>query len=63
MARPNVNQLLIPRSGGLWQLLLQELRNMSYAAYLGIQKTISALLEWVWWPNLAVDVKHFVAGC
>ena len=54
---------MIPRSGGLRQLFLQELHNSSYAAHLGVRKTTSALLERVWWPNLAVDVKRFVAGC
>ena len=63
MPRPNVCQLVLPRSGGLCQLLLQELHNASYAAHLGVLKTTSALLEHVWWPNLAVDVKKFVAGC
>ena len=53
---------MIPWSGGLWQLLLQELHNTSYAAHLEVRKTTSALLEWVWWPNLAVDVKRFFAG-
>ena len=62
MARLNVYQLVIPWSGGLRQLLLQMLRKTSYAAHLGIKKTTSAFLEWVWWPNLAVDVKQFVAG-
>ena len=33
-ARPNVYQLMIPQSGGLQQLLLQELHNTSYAAHL-----------------------------
>ena len=61
--RPNVYQLVVPRSGGLRQLLLQELHNASYAAHLGVRKTTSALMERVWWPNLAVDVKRFVAGC
>ena len=63
MARLNVYHLVIPRSGGLRQLLLQELHNTSYAAHLGVRKTTSALLERVWWSNLAVDVKRFVAGC
>ena len=63
MPRPNVCQLVVPRSGGLRQLLLQELYNMSYAAHLGVQKTTFALLERAWWPNLAVNVKKFVAGC
>ena len=62
-ARPNVYQLVIPQSGRLQQLLLQKLHNSSYSAHLGIRKTTSALLEWVWWPNPAVDVKCFVAGC
>ena len=43
--------------------MLKEPYNASYAAHLGAQKTTSALLAHVWWPNLAVDVKHFVAGC
>ena len=63
MARLNVYQLVNPQSGGLRQLLLQELHNTSYAAHLGVRKTTPALLEWVWWPNLAVDVKRFVTGC
>ena len=63
MSRPNVYQLMIPWSGGLQQLLLQKLHITSYDAHIGVRKTTSALLEWVWWPNLAVDVKHFVAGC
>ena len=61
MVRPNVYQLVIPQSGGLRQLLLQKLHNTGYAAHLGVRKTTSALLEWVWWPNLAVDEKRFVA--
>ena len=59
----NLYQLVIPPSGGLQQLLLQELHKTSYAAHFLVCKTISALIEWVWWPNLAVDVKRFVAGC
>ena len=54
---------MIPQSGGLRQLLMQELHNSSYAVHLGVQKTTFALLEWVWWPSLTVDVKRFVAGC
>ena len=61
--RPSVYQLVIPRSGGLRQLLLQELHNSSYAAHLGVRKTTYALLERVWWRNLTVDVKRFVPGC
>ena len=53
---------MIPWSGGLRQLLLQELHNISYAAHLSIQKTTTALLERVWWLYLAVDVKHFITG-
>ena len=34
--RPNVCQLVIPWSGGLCQLLLQELHNVSYAAHLSV---------------------------
>ena len=63
MPRPNVCQLVVPQSGGLHQLLLQELHNASYTTHLGVCKTTSALLKHVWWPNLAVDVKKFVAGC
>ena len=63
MPRPNVCQLVVLRSGGLRQLLQQKLHNASNAAHLGIHKTTTALLECVWWPNLAVDVKNFVAGC
>ena len=54
---------MIPWSDGLRQLLLQELHNTSYAVHLGVRKTTSAFLEWVWWPNLAVNAKHLVAGC
>ena len=61
--RPNVCQLVVLWSGGLHQLLLQELHNASYAVPLGERKTTSVLLERVWWPNLAVNIKKFVAGC
>ena len=61
--RLNVCQLVVPQSSSLCQLLLQELYNASYAAQLGVQKTTPALLEHVWWPNIAVDVKKFVTGC
>ena len=54
---------MVPRSGGLRQHLLQELHNTGYTAHLGVCKTTSALLERVWWPNLAVNVKKFIAGC
>ena len=63
MPRLNVCQLVVPRSGGMHQLLLQELHNVSYAAHLGVCKTTSTMIERVWWPNLAVIVKEFVAGC
>ena len=36
MPRPNVCQLVVPQSGGLHQLLLQELQNANYAAHLGV---------------------------
>ena len=61
--RMNVCQLVVPCSGGLHQVLLQELHNASSAAHLGVCKTTSTLLERVWWPNLAVNVNKFVAGC
>ena len=63
MPRSNVCQLVVPQSGGLRQLLLQELHNASYAAHLGVRKTTFALLERVWWSNLDVNAKKFVAGC
>ena len=63
MPRPNVCQLVVPRSSGLHQLLLQELHNASCVVHLGVCKTTSALLEYMWWPNLAVDDKKYVAGC
>ena len=63
MPRPNVCQLVVPWSGGLHQLLLQELHNASYTVHLGVHKTTSALLERVWRPYLAVNVKKFVTGC
>ena len=53
---------MVPRFGGLRRLLLQEMHNASYEAHLGVHKTTSALLERVWWPNPAVNVKKFVAG-
>ena len=63
MPGPNVCQLVVPQSGGLRKLLLQELHNASYVVHLGVHKTTSVLLERVWLPNLAVNVKKFVAGC
>ena len=63
MPRLNVCQLVIPCYGVLCQVLLQELHIASCTVHLGVCKTTSALLERVWWPNLAVDVKKFVAGC
>ena len=57
-----VYQLVPPRSGDLRWLLLEKLHNASYTAYLDIQKTMIALPARVWWPKLAIDVKHFVAG-
>ena len=63
MPRSNVYQLVIPKSGMLWQFLQQELHNKSYATHLSVYKTTSALLERVWWPSLAVNVKRFIAGC
>ena len=63
MLRPNVCQLVVLRSCCLRQLLLQELYNASYVVHLAVHKTTSALLERVWWPNLAINIKKFVAGC
>ena len=63
MPGSNVYQLVVPRSGGLCQLLQQELHSKSYSAHLSVCKTTSALLERVWWPNLAVNVKKLVTGC
>ena len=48
MVGPNVYQLVIPQSGGLQQLLLQELHSTSYVAHLGVRKTTSALVERIW---------------
>ena len=55
-------QLVIPKAGGLRQLLLQELHNTAYSCHLGVRKTISGLQARVWWLKLPADVKHFVSG-
>ena len=62
-SKPHVYQLVITRSRDLCQLLMQEVLISCYAAKLGVRKTMWALLVWVWWPNLALDIEHFVAGC
>ena len=31
--------------------------------HLGMRKTIEALQWQVWWPGMAQDVRHFIAGC
>ena len=53
---------MIPQSGGLHEKLMQELHNSCYATYVGVSKMTLALLAWVWWPNLALDVECFIVG-
>ena len=56
-------QLVLPKVGGLRELMLQELHDSLYAAHLGVRKTISAFQQRVKWPQLPETVKRFVAGC
>ena len=60
------DECISTRDSSIWwtaATFAAQLHNTSYAAHLGVHKTASDLLEWVWCPNLAVDVKHFVAEC
>ena len=62
---PHVNtfQLVILANHGLHQLLMTELHCSSLVGHLGTHKTIATLQHRVWWPGLAKDICHFIAGC
>ena len=51
--------------GQLWLLVAAPGRDaLQYpCGYLGMQKTIEALQQRIWWPGMAQDVRHFIAGC
>ena len=55
--------LVIPGSKGLRDMLLEELHSSSYAAHLGVRKTVALLKQRMFWPKLEVLVKKIVRGC
>ena len=44
-------------------MLMKDLHNSAYTAYLGTKKIIKALQKRVGWPKLPESVRQFVGGC
>ena len=53
--------------GQLWPPVAAPGRNALHCStlvgHLGMWKTIEALQWQVWWPGMAQDIRHFIAGC
>ena len=55
-----VKLLVIPRTNGLHELLMQELHEIAIAGYLGARKLAHALFQRAWWPKLRQWAARFV---
>ena len=55
-------ELVLPKSGGLRQLIHSELQSAPLAELFGDIKTLAALLKRVWWPGMAREVV-FCKAC
>ena len=47
-----VDQIVVPKSGGFHELLIEELHMTPLAGHLGVHKLTHALFQRVWWPKL-----------
>ena len=57
------DQLVIPASGGLRELVLAELHDTLLGGHMGYFKTMSALVQRVWWPKMGTTVRAYVSAC
>ena len=57
-----MDQVLVPKSGGFHEFLIEELYITPLDSHLGIQKLTYALFQRVWWPNPGT-VTSFVHSC
>jgi hypothetical protein len=60
---PKGDQLVIPGSGGLRELLLCEMHDSLMSGYLGAEKMRLALVARVWLPKMVTTVREYVHGC
>ena len=58
-----VDQIVVSKSGGLHELLIEELHVTPLAGHLGVLKLTHALFQRVWWPKLRESVTSFVHSC
>ena len=58
-----VYQIVVPKSGGFYELLIKEFHVTPLASHLGVWKLTHALFQRVWWPKLHETVTSFVCSC
>ena len=58
-----VEQLVIPQTNGLRELLMQELHKTAIAGHLGARKLANTLFQRAWWPKLRQWAACFVQQC
>ena len=58
-----VDQIVVPKSSGFCELLIEELHVTPLAGHLGVQKLTHALFQRVWWPKLYETVTYFCCSC
>ena len=58
-----VDQIVLPKSSGFYELLIEKLHVSPLAGHLGVLKLTNALFQRVWWPKLHETVTSFVCLC
>jgi hypothetical protein len=57
------NRIYVPSYGELRNLVLKEMRDVSYAGHTGYQKTITAARSQFFWLGMKKDVAGYIARC
>lgn len=57
------NRIYVPNTDDLKRLIMREYHVKPYSGHSGYQKTVTAIKNFYYWPNLKREVGHFAAKC
>jgi hypothetical protein len=57
------DRIVIPNSPAIKEALLWEFHDAPYSGHVGVRKTLKAIQQSFWWPNMAREVEDYVRTC
>ncbi|GJP31378.1 hypothetical protein CLOM_g12018 [Closterium sp. NIES-68] len=61
--RSGTDGIWVPSYRLLRELLIQEVHDSNLSGHFGVDKTLKALQQFYYWPDMVTDVQRYVAAC